>query len=86
MFLSEWRAFPSAPCLAGKNLMATRVSILLKSCASLTLFQACFLPGGAKDVSEPRIYTQDENSINDYCFYNETVKLSLYTYNVTIRI
>jgi len=32
MFLSEWREFPSAPCLAGKrNLMTAHVSMLLKS-------------------------------------------------------
>jgi len=37
MFLSEWREFPSAPCLAGGeggNLMTARVSMLLKSHAS----------------------------------------------------
>ena len=35
MFLSEWREFPSAPCFAGKkNLMTSRVSMLLKSRAS----------------------------------------------------
>jgi len=35
MFLSEWREFPSAPCLAGeKKLMTARVSMLLKSRAS----------------------------------------------------
>ena len=35
MFLSEWREFPWAPCLAGKkNLMTARVSLLLKSRAS----------------------------------------------------
>jgi len=34
MFLSEWREFPSAPCLAGKNLMTARVSMWLKSRAS----------------------------------------------------
>ena len=35
MFLSEWREFPSAPCLVGKkNLMTARVSMLLKSRAS----------------------------------------------------
>ena len=55
MFLSEWHEFPSAPCLAGKkNLMTVRVSILLKSRASLTCFRACFLPGRAKDLSAPR--------------------------------
>ena len=45
MFLSEWREFPSAPCLAGgkKNLMAARVSMMLKSRASpnMLLFSLC---------------------------------------------
>ena len=55
MFRSQFREFPSAPCLAGdKNLMTARVSMLLKSCASLTCFRACFLPGRAKDLSAPR--------------------------------
>jgi len=41
MFLSEWREFPSAPCLGEKrNVM---ISILLKWRASLTCFQVCFL-------------------------------------------
>jgi len=54
MFLSEWSEFPSAPCLAGKkNLMTARVSMLLKSRASLTCFRACFFPGRAKDLSAP---------------------------------
>ena len=44
MFLTEWREFPPAPCLAGKkNLMTARISMLLKSRASLTCFRACFL-------------------------------------------
>jgi hypothetical protein len=36
MFLSEWREFPSAPCLAEgkKNLMTARILMLLKSCTS----------------------------------------------------
>ena len=39
MFMSEWREFPSAPCLAGKkNLMTARVSMLLKSHASPDVF------------------------------------------------
>ena len=54
MFLSEWREFLSAPCLAGKNLMKARVSMLLKSRASQICFRACFLPGRAKDLSAPR--------------------------------
>jgi len=56
MFLSEWREFPSAPCLAlqEKSLMTARVSLLLKSRASLTYFRACFLSGRAKDLSARR--------------------------------
>jgi len=59
-FLSEWREFPSAPCLARKkkNLMTARVSMVFKSRAPLTCFQACFLPGRAKDLSVPR-YQED---------------------------
>ena len=58
MFLSEWREFPSAPCLVGgkKNLMTARASMLLKSRAFLTCFRACFLPGRAKDLSAPRYW------------------------------
>ena len=56
MFLPEWREFPSAPCLAQKkNLMTARVSMSLKSRASLTCFRARFLPGRAKDLSAPRL-------------------------------
>jgi len=54
MFLSEWREFPSVPCLAGGGLMTARVSILLKSRAFLTFFRATFLPDRAKDLSAPR--------------------------------
>ena len=57
MFLSEWREFPSAPCLAGGrgggNLVTVRVSMLLKSRASLTCIRACFLPGRVKNLSAP---------------------------------
>ena len=44
IFLSEWREFPSALCLAGKkNLMTARVFMLLKSRASpdMLLFSLC---------------------------------------------
>jgi len=55
MFLSEWREFPSAPCLAKKKILLTaRVSMLLKSRTSLTCFRACFLPGRVKDLSAPQ--------------------------------
>ena len=35
--------------------MTVRVSMLLKSCVSMTCFRTCFLPGRAKDLSEPRL-------------------------------
>ena len=48
-----WISFGALPCRK-RNLMTARVSILLKSRASLTCFRACFLPGRAKDLSAPR--------------------------------
>ena len=55
MFLSEWREFRSVLFLGGGgDLMTVRVSILLKSRSSLIYFRACFLPGGAKDLTAPR--------------------------------
>ena len=56
MFLSEWPAFHSVPCLPEikKYLKTARVSMLLKSRASLTCFRACFLPGRDKDLSAPQ--------------------------------
>ena len=45
-------SFGALPCRKKKNLIA-RVSMLLKSRASLTCFRACFLPGRAKDLSAP---------------------------------
>ena len=36
--------------------MTARVSMLLKSRASLTCFRACFLPSWAKDLSAPGIF------------------------------
>ena len=61
MFLSEWREFPSTPCLAGGggHLMTARVSMLSKSRASLTCFRACFLPGRAKELSALRNFYGD---------------------------
>jgi len=44
-------SFGALPCRGGgKNLMTARVSMLLRSPASLTCFRACFLPGRAKDL------------------------------------
>ena len=61
MLLSEWREFPSAPCLAGKeNLITTRVWMLLESRASLTCFRTCFIRGRAKDLSAPQYKEEQE--------------------------
>ena len=55
MFLSEWHEFPSTLCPAKKKkLLTARVSMLLKSRASLTCFRACFIPARAKDLSAPQ--------------------------------
>jgi len=77
MFLSELHEFPSAPYLAGGegNLMTARVSILLKSRASLTCFRACFLPGRANDLSAPRYISL--YSINWLIFIMDTLFLSV---------
>jgi len=47
-----WIFFGVLPCRK-KKLMTARVSILLKSRASLTCFRVCFFPGRAKDLSAP---------------------------------
>ena len=47
-------SFGALPCRKKENLTIARVSMLLKSRASLTCFRACFLPGRAKDLSAPR--------------------------------
>ena len=50
MFLSEWREFPSALCLAGKkNDVSSRLDVV-----EIARFPPCFLPGRDKDLSEPR--------------------------------
>jgi len=48
-----WISFAALPCRK-RNLITARVSIFLRSRASLTCFRACFLPGRAKDLSAPR--------------------------------
>ena len=50
-----WISFSSLPCRKD-NLMTARISMLLESHASLTWFQACFLPGWTKDLSAPQYY------------------------------
>ena len=43
--------------------MTARVSMLLKSRASLTCFRACFLPGRAKDLSASRYKVMLQTSV-----------------------
>ena len=54
MFRSEWREFPSAPCLARKkNLMTARVSMLLKSRASRHASELVSLLVGLRTYQQP---------------------------------
>ena len=80
-----WISFGALPCRK-RNLIAARVSILLKSHRSLTYFRACFIPGRAKNLSVPGIYNFAWNlavlsymTMNKACIYlwNEPVKYSL---------
>ena len=51
-----WISFGALPCRKKKILMTARVSMLLKSRASLTCFRARFLPGRTKDLSAPQYF------------------------------
>jgi len=55
MFLSEWREFPSAPCLAGKKKIdySSRLDVVEIARGS-DMLPSLFLPGRAKDLSAPR--------------------------------
>jgi len=55
MFLSEWREFPPAPCLAvWKTWWQLESRRCWNRARSLTCFTLFFLPGRAKDLSTPR--------------------------------
>jgi len=54
MFLSEWREFPSAPCLAGKQKNLDDSSRLDVVEIERVEIRDCFLPGRAKDLTAPR--------------------------------
>jgi len=57
MFLSEWREFPSAPCLAGKKELDDSSRLDVVEIALVPdMFRDCFLPGRAKDLSAPWYY------------------------------
>jgi len=55
MFLSEWREFPSAPCLAGGKKLddSSRLDVVEIVRVPDTL-PSLFPPGRAKDLSAPR--------------------------------
>ena len=73
MFLSEWREFPSAPCLAGKNFMTARVSMLLKSRArpSHASELVSFLVG-LRTYQHPGINRIPGQHTNTYKVFNKT--------------
>ena len=53
MFLSEWREFPSAPCLAGKKTWQLASRCCWNLARRLICSRACFLPARAKYLSAP---------------------------------
>ena len=55
MFLSEWREFPSAPCLAGKKKLdeTSRLDVVEIACVP-DMLPSLFLPGQAENSSAPR--------------------------------
>ena len=52
MFLSEWREFPSAPCLAEKKLDNSCLDVV-EIARVPDMLPSFFLPGRAKDLSAP---------------------------------
>ena len=82
MYLTEWRKFRLVPCLAEKNnAMTARVSMLLKWCASLTCFRACFLPGRAKDLPAPR-QNIAHNVFNDVIVHSNNFYFKYYFFTM----
>jgi len=51
---TAWFYFGVLPCWGGGGLMTARVSMSLKSHASVACFRICFRPGRAKNLSAPR--------------------------------
>ena len=92
MFQSEWlHQFPSAPCLAGGDLMTARVSVLLKSRTSLTCFRAGFLPIRTKELSAPSVNFEpfligNKNIWVTFCPLTGIAKWSRYRFGVAQRV
>ena len=63
MFLSEWREFPSAPCLARKKIDDSSRLDVVEIARPLTCFRACFLPGRVRDLSAPRYFQKGPSTV-----------------------
>ena len=69
-----------------KNLLTARVSMLLKSRASLTRFRACFLPGRTKDLSARRyIKLFGRPSSNYKCRHLQRLIMSVEQYSTRLE-
>jgi len=56
MFLSEWREFPSEPCLAGKKVDDSSCLDFVEIARVPEMLPSFFLPGPAKDLLAPRYH------------------------------
>ena len=85
-FRMAWISFGVLPCRKKKkNLMTARVSMLLKSLASLTCFRASFRPGRAKDLSAPRYLNNINLKIYELLPWNVEVYNSADGINEAVR-
>jgi len=66
MFLSEWREFPLASCLAGKKKLDSLRLDVVEIARALTRFRAFFLPDRAKDLSASRVSNGTEVTRNTF--------------------
>ena len=78
-FLSEWGEFPSAPCLEEKkNLMTARVTMLLKSRASLDMLPFSFCNKKKTCNSAHEKTRISNNAIDSVLRYREVAGLRTY--------
>jgi len=64
MFLSEWREFPSAPCLAGKKKKLDSWCLDAVEIARVPdMLPSLFPPGRAKDLSVPRYFQKEPSTV-----------------------
>ena len=67
MFLSEWREFPSAPCLAGKKTLDYSSRLDVVEIARVPDMLPSVFPGQAKDLSAHRYYNIFKHSAHRHC-------------------